>query len=61
MPLLLGLLAVEALLLRSMARSPFTPWLLLAWPAGGYVTGLTVYCLWDRLATPKPSKTKKVR
>ncbi len=61
MPLLLGLLAVEALLLRSMARSPFTPWLLLAWPMGGYVTGLTLVCLWDRLATPKRHKTKKVR
>jgi hypothetical protein len=61
MPLLLGLLAVEALLLRSMARSPFTPWLLLAWPAGVYVTGLTLFCLWDQLTTPKPTKTTKVR
>jgi hypothetical protein len=60
-PLLLGLLVVEALLLRGMARSPFTPWLLLAWPAGVYVTGLTRRCLWDRLATPKRRKTPKVR
>jgi len=59
--LLLGLLAVEALLFRSMARSPFVPLLLLAWPAGVYVTGLTLCCLWDRLTTPKPTKTRKVR
>ena len=61
MPLLLGLLAVEALLFRSMARSPFVPWLLLAWPAGGYVTGLTLVCLWDQLTTPKRHKIEKVR
>jgi hypothetical protein len=61
MPLLLGLLVVEALLLRSMARSPFTSWLLLAWPAGVYVTGLTLFCIWDQLTTPKRSKTRKVR
>ena len=61
MPLLLGLLVVEALLLRSMARSPFTPWLLLAWPAGVYVTGLTLFCSWDQLTTPKRHKTTKVR
>ena len=61
MPLLLGLLVIEALLLRSMARSPFTPWLLLAWPAGVYLAGLTLCCLWDQLTTPKPSKTTKVR
>jgi hypothetical protein len=61
MPLLLGLLVVEALLLRSMARSPFTPWLLLAWPMGVYVTGWTLCCIWDRLTTLKPSKTNKVR
>ena len=48
MPLLLGLLVVEALLFRGMARSPFTPWLLLAWPAGAYVTSLTLCCLWDQ-------------
>ncbi len=61
MPLLLGLLIVEALLLRGMARSPFTPWLLLAWPMGVYVTGLTLCCLWDQLTTPKRHKTPKVR
>ena len=61
MPLLLGLLVAEALIFRSMARSPFTPWLLLAWPAGVYVTGWTLFCLWDRLATPKRSKTERVR
>ncbi len=61
MPLLLGLLVIEALLFRGMARSPFTPWLLLAWPMGVYVTGLTLFCLWDQLTTPKRSKTTKVR
>jgi hypothetical protein len=61
MPLLLGLLVVEALLFRSMARSPFTPWLLLAWPMGVYVTGLTLFCIWDQLTTPKRHKTTKVR
>jgi hypothetical protein len=61
MPLLLGLLVAEALIFRSLARSPFSPWLLLAWPAGVYVTGWTLFCLWDRLATPKRSKTERVR
>jgi hypothetical protein len=61
MPLLLGLLVVEALLLRSMAGSPFTPWLLLAWPAGVYLAGLTLFCLWDQLTTPKRRKATKVR
>jgi hypothetical protein len=61
MPLLLGLLVIEALIFRSMARSPFSPWLLLAWPMGVYVTGWTLFCLWDRLATPKRSKTERVR
>ena len=61
MPLLLGLLVVQALLLRSLARSPFTPWLLLAWPMGVYVTGLTLCCLWDQLTTPKRRKIEKVR
>jgi hypothetical protein len=60
-PLLLGLLIVEALLLRGMARWPFTPWLLLAWPMGVYVTGLTLFCIWDQLTTPKRQKTPKVR
>ncbi len=41
MPLLLGLLVVEAMLLRGMVRSPFTPWLLLEWPMGVWITGLT--------------------
>jgi hypothetical protein len=61
MLVLLGLLAIEALVLRSLAHSPFTPWHLLAWPAGLWVTGVTVYCLWDQLTTPKRSKTEKVR
>jgi hypothetical protein len=53
MPLLLALLVVEALVLRSMAHSPFTPWMLLEWPFAVYVTGLSLVCIWDRLATPK--------
>ncbi len=53
MPLLLGLLVVEALVLRGMARSPFTPWLLLEWPMGVWITGLTVYSVWEQLVTPK--------
>jgi hypothetical protein len=61
MPLLLGLLVAEALIFRSMARSPFSLWPLLAWLAGVYVTGWTLFCLWDRLTTPKHTKTKKVR
>jgi hypothetical protein len=59
--LLLGLLALEGLVLRAMIRAPFAPWLLLAWPMGVYVTGWTLYCLWDRLATPKPTKTERLR
>jgi len=59
--LLLGLLAVEAQLLRGMAGSPFSPWLLLAWPAGVYVTGLTLFCIWDQLTTPRLRKTPKGR
>ncbi len=61
MPLLLGLLAVEALVLRGMARSPFTPWLLLEWPLAIYVTGWSLFCVWDRLATPKRRKTERLR
>src|SRR6266487_2547003 len=36
-----------------MVRSPFTPWLLLAWPMGVYVTGWTLYSVWERLTSPK--------
>ncbi len=61
MPLLLGLLVVEALLFRGMVRSPFTPWLLLEWPFAIYVTGLSLVCVWDRLATPKHRNNTKVR
>jgi hypothetical protein len=61
MPLLLGLLVVEALLLGSMARAPFAPGLLLAWPMGLYVTGWTLYSAWERLATPKRRKTERLR
>jgi hypothetical protein len=61
MPLLLALLVVEALALRAMVRSPFAPWLLLAWPMGVYVTGWTLCCLGGRLVTPKRRKTERVR
>jgi hypothetical protein len=61
MPLLLGLLVVEALVLRGMARSPFTPWLLLAWPMAAWAVGWTLYSVWDRFAAPKSRKPERIR
>jgi hypothetical protein len=53
MLLLLGLLALEGLALRAMIRSPFTPWLLLAWPAGLWVMGWTLASIGGRLVSPR--------
>jgi hypothetical protein len=53
----LALLAAMTLVLWHLARTPFTPWSLLAWPVGLYVTGWIVYSIWERLATPNPSRT----
>lgn len=52
MLVLILLLVAEALIFRSMVRSPFSPWLLLAWPAAVWVTGLTLYSVWEQLITP---------
>jgi hypothetical protein len=45
------------LVLWHLALTPFTLWHLLAWPVGLYATGWIAYSLWERLATPNPSKT----
>jgi hypothetical protein len=58
-PVLVLLLIAEALTFRSMVRSPFTPWLLFAWPAGAWVTGWTLYSIWERLTTPTRSKSDR--
>jgi len=59
--LLLALLAAMTLVLWHLAQEPFTPWHLLAWPLGLYVTGWITYSLWERLAAPNPSKTTTER
>ena len=54
--LLLVGLAILARIFWGLVQSPFTPWLLLEWPAALYLAALGMVCIWACSPPPNPAR-----